>query len=233
MDAKLRVLADSSRVTEHAGGASSSCSSRWLCPFVRCALILFAYYTSACAIFYYGEEPGWRIIDSVYFSTVVMSTVGYGDIVPTTTFTRTMTVILAFVGIAMVFTQVLSIIDAFNSRLVRWMDRQFSELFPSAILQMEGLDGSLLEVEVPTQAVIFYAQRLMPVMTMWIVLQLGFAGLLCAAQPMDYGISLYHMMMTSTTVGLGDVAIDSDGCASPDGSNSRQEWRRSRAKERA
>jgi hypothetical protein len=40
-----------------------------------------------------------------------------------------------------------------------------------------------------------------------VVLQFSFAALLCLSQPIDFGTAFYKMMLTSTTVGLGEVKI--------------------------
>ena len=50
-------------------------------------------------------EP-WTVIDALYFSVVTFSTVGYGDLTPTTRGSKTFTLIYIFVGITVVFSQV-------------------------------------------------------------------------------------------------------------------------------
>ena len=47
-------------------------------------LILASYYALVALTFAYAEDPGWTVLDSVYFATVLMSTTGYGDFKPTT-----------------------------------------------------------------------------------------------------------------------------------------------------
>ena len=64
-------------------------------------------------------DPTWQggfhlfIIDSLYYGTVIFSTVGYGDIFPNTSATRALTVLYAFVGILVVFPQALYLVSTY------------------------------------------------------------------------------------------------------------------------
>lgn len=53
---------------------------------------------AGATLFYYREE-GWSVIDSLYFSVMTMSTIGYGDFVPTTTLSKSFTIIFALLSI--------------------------------------------------------------------------------------------------------------------------------------
>ncbi|MFH1106492.1 MAG: potassium channel family protein [Candidatus Micrarchaeota archaeon] len=52
-------------------------------------------------VYHYFESFSW--LDSFYFTSMTMTTIGYGDHVPTTAFTKLFTVFLAFSGVGMVF----------------------------------------------------------------------------------------------------------------------------------
>ncbi len=52
----------------------------------------------SAAIFYNTVEH-WSIIDALYFSVMTMSTVGYGDLVPTTDASKIFTIIFSFLSI--------------------------------------------------------------------------------------------------------------------------------------
>lgn len=52
-------------------------------------------------IFYHSTEK-WSWTDSFYFTGITLTTIGYGDLYPTTQMTKIATVFFAFVGIGMV-----------------------------------------------------------------------------------------------------------------------------------
>jgi len=62
--------------------------------------IILAYY--AVAYGYYHEREGWGLVDSVYFAVVTCTTIGYGDIVPTTDESKLFTVLFGTAGIFIV-----------------------------------------------------------------------------------------------------------------------------------
>lgn len=65
---------------------------------------------SGGAVFYHFVE-GWSWIDSFYFCTVTLATVGYGDFTPTTDIAKIFTIFYILIGIGIIF--------AFASLLVR------------------------------------------------------------------------------------------------------------------
>ena len=52
------------------------------------ALLILLLTLLAGATYFYWQVEGWSVIDSLYFSIMTMSTIGYGDFVPTTTFSK-------------------------------------------------------------------------------------------------------------------------------------------------
>jgi hypothetical protein len=61
-------------------------------------LLLATIYIIAIELFHYVE--GWDWLDSIYFTTSTITTVGYGDITPQTQLGRMITIPLMLVGIA-------------------------------------------------------------------------------------------------------------------------------------
>lgn len=51
----------------------------------------------------YHFVEGWRWLDSIYFSVMTLTTVGYGDFAPQTDFGKIFTIIYALTGIGIIF----------------------------------------------------------------------------------------------------------------------------------
>jgi voltage-gated potassium channel Kch len=52
---------------------------------------------------FYSFQEGWSYTDSLYFSVVTLTTVGYGDLHPTTTASKMFTVLYIFIGVGLGF----------------------------------------------------------------------------------------------------------------------------------
>ena len=178
----------------------------WWCGVLRSVACLAAYYAAAALLF--GRTENWSTLDCVYYATVLMSTVGYGDLFPTKPETRFATVLFAMVGVLICFLQVAWIVQSVVSPMTKWMRDVLELRFPPAVVQVAGVDGSVLEVTVPRRRVPHYIQQLAPTMGVWVLLQLLFTALTCAAQPITFSLALYHVFITSLTIGLGDIEID-------------------------
>lgn len=64
----------------------------------RTLFILLLFLILGSTTFYHGIEK-WSIIDSLYFSVMTMSTIGYGDFIPTTPFSKIFTILYTFLSI--------------------------------------------------------------------------------------------------------------------------------------
>ena len=49
-------------------------------------------------IFYHHQE-GWKLLDAFYFCVMTMTTIGYGDLTPTTDKSKIFTIVYAFMSI--------------------------------------------------------------------------------------------------------------------------------------
>ncbi|NOQ30000.1 MAG: two pore domain potassium channel family protein [Helicobacteraceae bacterium] len=63
--------------------------------------ILFFLLTSLLvgSTLFYSQIEGWSKIDALYFSVMTMSTIGYGDLVPTTDISKIFTIIFTFLSV--------------------------------------------------------------------------------------------------------------------------------------
>ena len=56
----------------------------------------------ATGTIFYSSVEDWSILDSLYFSVVTLTTVGYGDLSPTTTVGKAFTILYIFFGISII-----------------------------------------------------------------------------------------------------------------------------------
>jgi voltage-gated potassium channel len=62
------------------------------------AVVTVIFLLTIGAIFYSHFE-GWSYVDSFYFSTITLTTIGYGDLYPTTTVSKIFTSFYAVIGV--------------------------------------------------------------------------------------------------------------------------------------
>ena len=91
----------------------------------------------------YLHLEGWPALDSIYFCCVTMTTVGYGDLGPTTALSTVFTAVMILVGIAFVFAPLLDAMEfvmAPAAALTAALDRLVDRFFPPPMFDIEG-DG--------------------------------------------------------------------------------------------
>lgn len=57
---------------------------------------------SALIMFNVEPDTFYTFFDAVYWATISLTTIGYGDIIPTTSIGRLITILSAFIGIAII-----------------------------------------------------------------------------------------------------------------------------------
>lgn len=67
-------------------------------PEFRALFITFVAMVASGTVFYSSVE-GWSVLDALYFSVITLTTIGYGDLHPTTPLSKIFTIIYILVGI--------------------------------------------------------------------------------------------------------------------------------------
>lgn len=58
--------------------------------------------TLAAGTLFYRQVEGWTLLDSFYFSSITLTTVGYGDLAPQTDAGKIFTVFFVFTGVGLI-----------------------------------------------------------------------------------------------------------------------------------
>ena len=135
--------------------------------------------------------------------------VGYGDLSPTTGESRGVTIVMIFVGVVFVFSQVGSALGMVISPITSWGRNLLDRLFPRKLVDIDG-DGEA-DFSYPRHWFLFYAKGFLPSLVLNLVVQALSAGAFNAIEGWEYGIAFYHCLVTATTVGYGDVYIATEG----------------------
>lgn len=64
-------------------------------------VVVFASLILGAIVYHYFE--GWSFFDSVYFSVITLTTIGYGDLYPKTFIGKLFTIFYVFIGIGIIF----------------------------------------------------------------------------------------------------------------------------------
>lgn len=73
---------------------------------------------------FYSFQEGWSYVDSFYFSVVTLTTVGYGDLHPTTSASKLFTVIYIFIGVGLGF----YILSALAKSFIEGRDKRIKKI---------------------------------------------------------------------------------------------------------
>ena len=190
---------------------------------LRISLLLFVAYVVAGMLVYRHLE-GWSWITCIYFSATVLTTVGYGDPVPTTPAAKLFTAFYAIVGIAMLAGAVGVLGGAALEKLQDAVDDDDDDgdADEGDDNDGEGRDGDSDDgrddEDARHAAKEAQQKRKRQQANRRHLRQLAFAGLLLTSligfgtvfyaeyEDLDYVDSLYMSVITLTTVGFGDVS---------------------------
>ena len=159
----------------------------------------------AVGVLFYSQVERYDFVTCVYFIMVTISTVGYGDLTPTTDGSRVFTVLYLIVGIPLIFTQVMALVLRLTRPCYLALRGCLERCFPVQGFDIDG--NGKADYYVPPHPILFFASRLLgPVLTLAIV-QVGFSIGFVQIEGWTFGKALYHCFVTATTCGYGETSI--------------------------
>ena len=170
----------------------------------------------ATGIAFYSNVEGWTWLQSAFFLTVTMSTVGYGDLSPSTWYSRAVTLLVILVGIVGVFNHVGDASEKLISPLIYRATQIIKRYVPDKQkISFQSDDLHQQDCLIPRSALIYYGTNLFAGFMLVLLIQLLFAAFFIVAisnggpdAPVpNYGLMVYHCYVTMTTVGYGDVSV--------------------------
>ena len=174
-----------------------------------------------------GYDPrtcreAWSFIDGLYFTTVSMATVGYGDLVARTALTRAFTAIWIIVGVSFVFYEIVRVFQGAIKALTT-----YTHVCVNWVLNVspgEGAAGSgdqspalglagaqvPLGPQAPVSFFYYYFRGIWVALLWFLAFQVGVAAIIAYADPqMNPGDIGWYLFITASTVGYGDVNVRS------------------------
>uniref|UniRef100_A0A914CUI0 Potassium channel domain-containing protein n=1 Tax=Acrobeloides nanus TaxID=290746 RepID=A0A914CUI0_9BILA len=137
----------------------------------------------------------WDIWGSIYYTFCIYTTIGYGNIHPTTATGRVFTIIYAFIGIPLA---VLCLIA-----LGRLLAKLFLALWTVLVIKFDP-DNILSETEDSEEDLLrFPLSFLILIAFVWVLFSAYV--LFQWESDWDFGTSLYFILISFTTIGFGDV----------------------------
>lgn len=171
------------------------------------AFLVLGLYLAGGSVAMKQYELDWTYVDAVYFVMATLSTVGYGDLSPSTGNARLITLGIMFIGVFMVFPIVATTIGGLVAPITSKGRTLLDRLVPPQTIDIDG-DGSK-DYPIPGPAFIYYSKRLLPSVLLVVIVQLlsAWAFVFFEAPSWTFDDALYHCLVTVTTVGYGDVYI--------------------------
>ena len=78
------------------------------------SLLVASFLTLATGTVCYHYIEGWSWLDALYFSTITLTTIGYGDFSPVTDLGKVFTIIYIIIGVGLILSFVNTIYSHFN-----------------------------------------------------------------------------------------------------------------------
>jgi len=164
---------------------------------------------NAFAVIFFTNVEGWTWDQSIYFSMVTMSTVGYGDLSPTLWYSQLVGIFFILVGIVLVFGEIIQIVDVVFQPLFKKSRELVEYLLPAHYVDITG--NGIADFKVPRRPLIFFGKGLIGPIIILLIFQAVSACIFVAVEPeWDMWTAIWYVMVTATTVGYGDKTVSTE-----------------------
>ncbi|GAV68803.1 Ion_trans_2 domain-containing protein [Cephalotus follicularis] len=171
-------------------------------PSIRQVGMYLAVYLGVGTVIFYlvmGQIDGYKtngLVDAVYFCIVTMTTVGYGDLVPASSFTKLLACVFVFSGMAL--------ISVILTKAADYLVEKQEILLVRALCRHRKVGPSDFIKEIETNKVKY---KCLIAMTLIVVLILFGAGFLSIVEELHFIDAFYCACSTMTTLGYGDKSF--------------------------
>jgi hypothetical protein len=139
-----------------------------------------------------------------------------GDLYPTKPISRAFTVVYIYLGIIAIFARLSAVISLVTRPFITWGRKRLNDVMPDQLRPPEQRredktvkkSSSLRrEAAVAQSGAIFYTQNMIPSIFLNLVLQFVSASIFAHIETWNFGLALYHCLVTASTVGYGNPEI--------------------------
>ena len=94
-------------------GLARAMASVWRDPETKALPVVAGVLILTGTLFYWRFEDGWSVIDALYFCVVTLTTVGFGDLHPTSPGTQIFTIVYILTGLGILVALLASVAEAY------------------------------------------------------------------------------------------------------------------------
>lgn len=171
------------------------------------ALVNFAIYLGLGVLAFCFLFEKWTVIDALYFGVVTFTTIGYGDLHPTTDEGRLFTIFFALYGIGILglFLGVLGekLVETHES-MMKGARRRNRQMITNLLTPRQSVMHGMQKKQ--TKSAIGFAWNLVKIEAPIVGLVLAFALMIGHFEKWSFVKTIYYGVISATTVGYGDVA---------------------------